>query len=165
MTARSKNLLLALFIVVALSSSVYGVLYKIGHGLFGNVLCEQWYPGMPPERKIAIVLQHVSRAKSVRVVLTDRNNGKKYDDLDRQTPIENPVELLLTQPGCCRIFSQRTAGTDNPSQILSKGDEGVVVISYRHKSKITGEFLPDAKVSESFDYNDCKNSFRGGRVR
>ena len=149
-------------IIMAFITSIFTIVLIIksilsDYSILHPSICSSWKEGMSKNEKIILVLNSVSQSKVNRFEIFYENGEKGYV-LRKQAINKQYHDIISNQPDCCKIYSTRTAHTDNPSELIEHDDEGTVHINY------VGGFINPidnkivkAKISSYFNFNTCRN--------
>ena len=146
------------FLVLGTLFAVYAAFsFLIGYSLFGrHKSCDDWHPGMTNEEKIMASLKWVNKFDSVVFELTDPVSRNTYRSNGKQIPYRNTEVILQFQSDCCHVYEKNSALTDQPSEVLPEGDEGVVVLRYTGRYEDSRGDIQTAPIFEYDDLNTCK---------
>lgn len=141
-----------LLLLVAMTSMSW-----ISGELLGEPLCKKWHLGMTKKEKINLAIVTTNSLQSVRFAIKDTDTGATYFTLSKQIPYAQASEILVRNPECCRIYSESSAQTETPSELVDSRDEGVVFLNYQGQFKDSAGNIQKAPISEFANFNLCKD--------
>jgi hypothetical protein len=139
-----------------------GFLSWISYELLANKSCTHWRPNLTREEKILLALEWANtKAATLPVEITDLEDGKEVKFIGSarrqiQIPYASADVILRDQPDCCHLYSQYTAETDHPNEVLEKGDEGTVFLRYKLQYKDNNGRVHFAPTHAYVNFNFCK---------
>ena len=136
--------------------AVVGFLSWVSHELLYDPICDNWHAGMTKEEKIMLVLEAANREPGLTFEFTSEENNKKFKSWAKQFPYPDVASILKENPHCCKLVSKETVDAKNPSEDVSLGDEGVLMVRYKGHYVSSNRKLKQALAVFNKDLNICK---------
>ena len=151
-----RHLIKTLVIILGVSGiACVGFLAWTSHMLLRNPLCDEWKSGMDRNEKIHLALQVVNDSYQAAFVVGERDDGSPILNPGTQIPYPNTDIILSHYPDCCGLYSRHTAKTENPSEDISRDDEGIVVMRYPGNFRDNSGEVRTAPILMYADFNSC----------
>ncbi len=154
----AKHPFRSLFIVLGVIALVCLTLsWVLTQAILAEPLCDNWKVGMTREEKVLLSVKTVNDLYKPRFKIIDTETGNVHFKTEKQIPYKNAGEILVKYPECCKLYSTDTARTDNPSEEIFEGDEGIVYVNYIGRYKDSSGKIHKAPIALYADLNPCKN--------
>lgn len=124
--------------------------------LFGQSLCDDWYPGMAESEKTFYLLNSISQ--SPMATFEFEKDGRVYELLNKQVIDKSAAEILEEHPDCCHLvpwveFEDIKSKVGAP---VPEGDEGIAYIRYPSKYTLPQGGVFSGTAVGWFNYNKCR---------